>query len=243
MGRQKPNRKRRVRRPGAVPTFPEGAALRVMKAYDQAVAEGLMAEGEEVRYHLVGEQVLGVALSVSGDVLANGRVLTEEWALELCRRLPTLVSVVSFYADNQAEGRGLDGGPEDGVSMLGNPEAPPVLLHEVHSEAEAHQMTRKLSGPPQPRSPDWREDVLGKDVLTLRPGPNGLVLLEEHKLTEEMCAALRAERPDQAGDFDYAEIRRMARYYARTAPGGLWDVVLTKPGAPCPCGCGTIPRE
>jgi hypothetical protein len=109
--------------------------------------------------------------------------------------------------------------------------------HLVTNEHEAAQVVRRISGPARPQSADWRADVLGADVLTLRGAPGGVVLLEEHELTEEMCAALQAERPDQAGSLVYADIMRMARSYARNAPGGLWDVTLTRPGVKCPCGC------
>jgi hypothetical protein len=64
---------------------------------------------------------------------------------------------------------------------------------------------------PQPKTGDWRPDVLGVEKLSMQPGPDGWPLINGHRVTEEMCAAIQAERPDQADYFVYEDIIDMAR--------------------------------
>jgi hypothetical protein len=64
---------------------------------------------------------------------------------------------------------------------------------------------------PQPKTGDWRPDVISVDKLSLQVGSDGWPLINGHRVTEEMCAALQADRPDQAADFVFGDLVAMAR--------------------------------
>ncbi|MFJ9597983.1 hypothetical protein ACIRS3_35210 [Streptomyces virginiae] len=66
-----------------------------------------------------------MAVGRSGQLLANGERLTPSFAERLRVEMPFLAQRVTFYENNQAAGRGLDGGPEDEVAIL-----PPPLERE-----------------------------------------------------------------------------------------------------------------
>ncbi|MEV6179897.1 hypothetical protein [Streptomyces sp. NPDC052015] len=44
----------------------------------------------------------------------------------------------------------------------------------------------------------------------MQTGPDGWPLINGHRVTEEMCAALQAERPNQAEHFVYEDLVEMA---------------------------------
>ncbi|MEU8030679.1 hypothetical protein AB0C13_18845 [Streptomyces sp. NPDC049099] len=87
--------------------------------------------------------------------------------------------------------------------------SPAVTVHEVRTLEDLQAVMAKMM--PEPKTGDWRPDVLGAETLSIQPGPDGWPLLNGHPLTREMCAALQAERPDQAQDFVYEDIVEMAR--------------------------------
>ncbi|WP_438490711.1 hypothetical protein [Streptomyces sp. S186] len=75
----------------------------------------------------------------------------------------------------------------------------------MRSETEAQVLVDRLR--PQAKSGDWRQDVLGQRELTLTPDPNDEhPLINGHRVTREMCAALRFERPSQARHFVYEDL-------------------------------------
>ncbi|MEE1782703.1 hypothetical protein PUR71_07170 [Streptomyces sp. SP17BM10] len=81
-----------------------------------------MDDGAETKYHVAPDgQVLSVAVGTSGQLLANGEPLTPSVADRLRLEMPWLAGIVTFYENNQAAGRGLEGSPEDGVSLLEPP--------------------------------------------------------------------------------------------------------------------------
>jgi hypothetical protein len=130
MGRIKKQRVRRDarRQPGArplaadVPPFPEAEIRRLGREWDRAVDAGLMESGAETKYHFTPDgKVLSTAVGRSGQILVNGERLTPSVAERLRGEMPFLARMVTFYENNQAAGRGLEGGPEDGVTMLDPP--------------------------------------------------------------------------------------------------------------------------
>lgn len=171
------DQRRRVSAPrsGApVPAFPEKEMLRLAKAWDRAIDLGLMASGQDVKYHFDPDGgVLSVAEGKSGQVLANGEWLTPAVAERLRAQMPLLAEVVTFYERNQIDGRGLGGAPEDGVSALAVPgptgPAPAVderALHRAQAATEdliAQGLVKEGSGAmvtpfPQVRFRCWSGD-------------------------------------------------------------------------------------
>jgi hypothetical protein len=84
---------------------------------------------------------------------------------------------------------------------------PDATGHIVSTVAEAELA---LYGP-GPASDDWQQDVLGRKPLSLRLDRNAVLRINGHPLTEEMCAALAAERPTEAKDFNHARLTAMSR--------------------------------
>jgi hypothetical protein len=86
---------------------------------------------------------------------------------------------------------------------------PSVTVHEVRTPDDLRATLAKMIA--TPKSGDWRPDVLGQNSLSMQPGPDGWPLINGHRVTREMCQALQAERPDQAGHFTYEDIVAMAQ--------------------------------
>ncbi|MEV0938733.1 hypothetical protein AB0J05_49740 [Streptomyces phaeochromogenes] len=85
---------------------------------------------------------------------------------------------------------------------------PGMTLHAVSTPEQAEAA---LFGP-GPASDDWRQDVLGRQALSVRLGRDGNLTINGHLLTREMCAELQAERPDEpAADFEYDTFMDMRR--------------------------------
>jgi hypothetical protein len=80
----------------------------------------------------------------------------------------------------------------------------------AHVVSTAEEAELALYGP-GPACEDWRQDVLGRKALSLRLDRNAVLRVNGHPLTEEMCAALAAERPTEARDFDFAKLIAMGR--------------------------------
>lgn len=77
--------------------------------------------------------------------------------------------------------------------------APAVTVREVRTADDVRDALSVML--PQPKTGDWRPDVIGVDNLSLQAGYDGWPLINGHRATKEMCAALQADRPEQAGDF------------------------------------------
>ncbi|MGW6805801.1 hypothetical protein, partial [Streptomyces sp. NPDC055039] len=87
-------------------------------------------------------------------------------------------------------------GPERAPAAGASRTAPSVTVHEVHTPDDVLDALSVML--PQPKTGDWRPDVLGADKLSLQAGHDGWPLLNGHRVTEEMCSALQADRPEQA---------------------------------------------
>ncbi|WP_346136323.1 hypothetical protein [Streptomyces carpaticus] len=85
---------------------------------------------------------------------------------------------------------------------------------------------------PRPASGGWREDVLGAASLSLRVGEDGWPLLNGHRVTQEMCAALQRERPEEAADFEYEHLVAMAEVMGPPDVSGL-DTILAATAECC----------
>ncbi|MFB8353027.1 hypothetical protein [Streptomyces niveus] len=163
-------------RPLTAPAFPEDEIERVMRLWDRAIDSGLMASGTDVTYHLGPDgTVLSAAVGWSGQVLANGERLTPSVAEHLRAKMPLLAGMVTFYENNQLDGRGLDGAPEDGVLPLPDPTGPgpvPPLDEKALADAQAatavlvrqDKVSQPVGGDDHPR-PARRRAVRGR-----RPG-------------------------------------------------------------------------
>ncbi|MFE5773693.1 hypothetical protein ACFQ7O_35665 [Streptomyces sp. NPDC056485] len=93
---------------------------------------------------------------------------------------------------------------------MGRRKAKPPKRPRVSAAAEA-AVTEALGLMfPAPVSTDWRADVLGAETLSMRAGRDGWPLMNGHRVTEEMCEALQAERPEEAHDFQFADLVAMA---------------------------------
>ncbi|GAA0925043.1 hypothetical protein [Streptomyces thermoalcalitolerans] len=97
---------------------------------------------------------------------------------------------------------------------------PLVTFHQVSTPEEVAAALEQML--PTPKSGDWRPDVLGQDRLSMQPGPDGWPLINGHRVTEEMCAALRAERPEQAAYFQYEDLVEMAQAMGPEVDGPLF---------------------
>ncbi|MEU8976180.1 hypothetical protein AB0D11_44635 [Streptomyces monashensis] len=80
---------------------------------------------------------------------------------------------------------------------------------------------------PRPEAGNWRPDVIGVDKLSLQAGCDGWPLINAHRVTEEMCAALRADRPGQAGNFVFEDLVVMAREMVPPGLDGLAEALAT----------------
>lgn len=105
---------------------------------------------------------------------------------------------------------------------------PSVTVHEVRTPDDLRAALAKMIA--TPKSGDWRPDVLGQNSLSMQPGPDGWPLINGHRVTREMCQALQAERPDQAGHFTYEDIVAMAQELGR--PTSRSQKKSSRPSAP-----------
>ncbi|MEU8974775.1 hypothetical protein AB0D11_36895 [Streptomyces monashensis] len=96
---------------------------------------------------------------------------------------------------------------------------PSVTVHEVHTSDSLREVLSMIL--PQSRTGDWRPDVIGVDKLSLQAGYDGWPLINGHRVTEEMCAALKADRPEQAGNFVFENLVAMAGEMGSHDPSGL----------------------
>ncbi|MFJ7023475.1 MULTISPECIES: hypothetical protein [unclassified Streptomyces] len=103
-----------------------------------------------------------------------------------------------------------------------------ATVHEVRSPDDVLDVLAAIV--PHPKSGDWRPDVLGADKLSLRTGSDSWPLLNGHRVTEEMCAALQAERPEQAGDFVFEDLVAMGREMGAPDLSGLGAVLSSMGG-------------
>ncbi|MEU2856676.1 hypothetical protein [Streptomyces syringium] len=134
-------------RDAGIPPFPEAEIERIWHAWNRAIDSGLMEDGAETKYHFTPDgKVLSVAVGRSGQVLANGERLTPSVAERLRREMPFLAPMVTFYENNQAAGRGLEGAPGDGVFPLPGyaPGPGPGPALDTDALEEARQATGAL---------------------------------------------------------------------------------------------------
>lgn len=173
------------------------------EAWDRAIEIGLMEEGAETKYHFTPDgKVLSVAVGKSGQILANGERLTPSVADRLRIEMPFLAGMVTFYENNQAAGLGLDGGPEDGVTLL-EPPRPPDPLPPVDEMALARtrEATEALV-----REGKVAEAVGAmvvpsqRGVLVAVGGVDGELYANGQALTQQWADRLREELPDLASD-------------------------------------------
>lgn len=205
------DKRRRAVGGAEVPPWFEAAMKERWEAWNRAIAAGLMEEGAETKYHFTPDgKVLSVAVGKSGQVLANGQRLTPSFAEHLRREMPFLAQMVTFYENNQAAGRGLEGGPEDGVTALEPPRVPDPLppvdeaaLAKARAATEALVRQGKVAGavgamviPSQ------------RGVLVAVGGVDGELYANGQALTEQWAARLRAELPDLTSDVARLQERR-----------------------------------
>ncbi|MFD8887542.1 hypothetical protein ACFV0H_34400 [Streptomyces erythrochromogenes] len=194
-----------------VPAFPAAEMDRIGRLWDRAIEAGLMASGAETKYHFTPDgKVLSVAVGRSGQLLANGERLTPSFAERLRGQMPFLAQMVTFYENNQAAGRGLDGGPEDGVSILPPPPAreplPPV---DERALAQAKAATMALV-----RQGKVTNEVQAmvipsqRGVLVAVGGVDGELYVNGRALTDQWAARLRDDLPDLASDVVRLQARR-----------------------------------
>lgn len=84
--------------------------------------------------------MLSVALGRSGQVLANGERLTPSVVERLCKQMPLLAGMVTFYGNNQLAGRGLDGARGRGDAPLlppGGPDPMPPVDQAALADTQA----------------------------------------------------------------------------------------------------------
>ncbi len=93
-------------------------------------------------------------------------------------------------------------------------ERPSVTVHAVRTPEDLAAAMAKMF--PEPKSGDWRPDVIGVEKLSVQPGPDGWPLVNGHRITEEMCAAIQIDRPDQAEYFVYGDIIEMTQELSQT---------------------------
>ncbi|MBC2901888.1 hypothetical protein [Streptomyces cupreus] len=68
------------------------------------------------------------------------------------------------------------------------------------------------------------------DTLCLQADYDGWPLINGHRVTEEMCAALQADRPDQADHFVFKDLVAMSREMGPPDLSGLAGVLTTMDG-------------
>ncbi|GAB2520736.1 hypothetical protein GCM10026982_54610 [Nocardiopsis aegyptia] len=188
-----------------VPAFPEKEMLRLAKAWDRAITLGLMASGQDVKYHFDPDGgVLPVAEGKSGQVLANGERLTPAVTERLRAQMPLLAEMVTFYERGQISGRGLAGAPEDGVSALGAPRAAaPVPAVDERALQRAQEATSDLIA--QGRVSDGAGAMVTPSehgVLMAVGGRDGELYANGRALTATWADRLRERMPDLAEDVD-----------------------------------------
>ncbi|MDJ0383742.1 hypothetical protein [Streptomyces sp. G-G2] len=186
-----------------VPPWFEAAMKERWEAWDRAVAAGLMEEGAETKYHFTPDgKVLSVAVGKSGQLLANGERLTPSAADRLRVEMPFLAQMVTFYENNQAAGRGLEGGPEDGVTMLEPPRGPDPM-----PPVDEAAMARARTGIEALVRQGKVSEAVGamvipsqRGVLVAVGGVDGELYVNGKALTEQWATRLREDLPDIASD-------------------------------------------
>ncbi|OKI23011.1 hypothetical protein A6A08_18065 [Nocardiopsis sp. TSRI0078] len=178
---------------------------RLAKAWDRAIALGLMDSGQDVKYHFAPDAgVLSVAESKSGQVLANGERLTPAVADRLRAQMPLLAEMVTFYERGQISGRGLVGAPEDGVSALGAPRtAAPVPAVDETALQRVQEATQDLIA--QGRVSDGAGAMVTPSehgVLMAVGGRDGELYANGRALTAAWADRLRERMPDLTEDVD-----------------------------------------
>ncbi|MFG2736427.1 hypothetical protein ACGFX7_16620 [Streptomyces harbinensis] len=76
----------------------------------------------------------------------------------LRREMPLMARAINLYVANQFTGRGMQGAPQDGITMLEPPRAPkpePMPRVDEQALADAQDATAELA--PTARSPSRRE--------------------------------------------------------------------------------------
>ncbi|MGW9460890.1 hypothetical protein ACWG5N_33630 [Streptomyces globisporus] len=106
--------------------------------------------------------------------------------------------------------------------------APSATVHEVRTPDDLRDALAMFL--PNPKGGDWRPDVIGAENLSLKVGFDGWPLLNGHRVTEEMCAALQADRPEQAADFVFEDLVAMAREIGPPDLSGLTSVLSSVGG-------------
>ncbi|MGH3802692.1 MAG: hypothetical protein ACRDTD_21720 [Pseudonocardiaceae bacterium] len=186
-----------------IPPFPEAEMKRIWRAWNGAVEMGLMEDGAETKYHFIPDgKVLSVAVGRSGQILANGERLTPSVGDRLRVEMPFLAQMVTFYENNQAAGRGLGGGPEDGVSMLQPPSGPDPLppvdeaaMASARTAIEALVRQGKVSETVGAMVIPSQRGVLGAVG-----GVDGELYANGKALTEQWAMRLREDLPDLASN-------------------------------------------
>lgn len=201
---------RREKRRGAdgsdleVPPMFRTEFRRIYRAWDAAVASGLMEEGAETKYHFTPDgKVLSVAVGKSGQLLANGERLTPSVAERLRREMPLMAQMVNLYVMNQFTGRGMQGAPQDGVTMLEPPKAPePVPQVDEQALAEAQDATTKLVREGKVSQPAGVMVIPSprRGVLLAVGGRDGELYVNGRALTGEWAQELSGELPELASD-------------------------------------------
>ncbi|MCW2899232.1 MAG: hypothetical protein JWO67_1497 [Streptosporangiaceae bacterium] len=102
-------------------------------------------------------------------------------------------------------------------------ERPTVTVHEVRTPEDLRAVMEKMI--PKPKTGDWRPDVIGVEKISMQPGPDGWPLINGHRVTEEMCAALQADRPAHADHFVFEDIVEMAETLGPPQFEGMADVL------------------
>ncbi|MBB5491509.1 hypothetical protein [Nocardiopsis metallicus] len=188
-----------------VPAFPEKEMLRLGKTWDRAIDLGLMASGQDVKYHFAPDGgVLSVAEGKSGQVLANGERLTPAVAERLRAQMPLLAEVVTFYERNQIDNLGLGGAPQDGLSALPVPRsAGPVPAMDERALRRVQAATEELVA--QGLVKEGAGMIVTPSehgVLMAVGGRNGELYANGRALSATWADRLRAQLPDLASDVD-----------------------------------------
>ncbi|MFK0181740.1 hypothetical protein ACIQVR_37945 [Streptomyces xanthochromogenes] len=199
-------------RPEVAPPFPSAEMERILRAWDRAIDAGLMEDGAETKYHFTPDgKVLSVAAGRSGQVLANGERLTPSAAERLRREMPLLARTVTFYENNQLAGRGLGGGPQDGLMSLLPPRAPdPMPPLDASALVDAQTATAELVRQGKVSEPVGAMVIPAPQggVLLAVGGRDGELYVNGHALTQQWADALRAKVPHLASDIDRLQVMR-----------------------------------
>lgn len=199
-------RDKRLRAAGGgtgIPPFPEAEMERIWHAWNGAIERGLMEDGAETKYHFTPDgKVLSVAVGKSGQLLANGERLTPSVADRLRVEMPFLAQMVTFYENNQAAGRGLEGGPGDGVTMLEPPRGPdPMPPVDEAAMARARAATEALVRQGKVSEAVGAMVIPSQHgVLVAVGGVDGELYANGKALTGQWATRLREDLPDIASD-------------------------------------------